>query len=332
MVTASAGRPIGGAGLADRGHAGADRQLAGDEVRAAGRAARLGVVVGEQHALGGDLVEVRRPARHHAAVVGADVPDADVVTHDDDDVGLLLRCSGGDEPHQCQQHRAQPYDMLTQESWFAFHSSSFPYHCSSLGQPYLQRDRLPGVLSRLVFACATLPPLSWLVHGFRHRAPQFSSGGMALSRPTSSSRTPPQSAAAGPPGNSSPRAGHAVAHSAACTCSRGSRGRAAQRAPAAPRRHGWLRPWRRGSAGIEIHRLHLAAGIDIPDVEDVAAVGPEPAAAQRPKARGGRDGGRRRLAPQARSGTAGANPCLPARRLAAGRRRRRSPPPARPSR
>ena len=78
-----------GAGLADCGHAGADRQFAGDEVGAARRAARLGVVVGEQHALGGDLVEVRRPTGHHAAVVGADVPDADVVAHDDDDVRLL---------------------------------------------------------------------------------------------------------------------------------------------------------------------------------------------------------------------------------------------------
>ena len=77
------------AGLADRGHAGADRQFAGDEVGAARRAARLGVVVGEQHAFGGELVEIRRPAGHHAAVVGADVPHADVVAHDDDDVGLL---------------------------------------------------------------------------------------------------------------------------------------------------------------------------------------------------------------------------------------------------
>jgi hypothetical protein len=51
---------------------------------------RFGVVVGEQHALGGDSVEVRRPARHHAAMVGTDVPDADVVAHDDDDVGALL--------------------------------------------------------------------------------------------------------------------------------------------------------------------------------------------------------------------------------------------------
>src|SRR5882724_9490597 len=41
------GYPDGCAGLADRGHAGADRQLTGDEVGAARRATRLGVVVGE---------------------------------------------------------------------------------------------------------------------------------------------------------------------------------------------------------------------------------------------------------------------------------------------
>ena len=80
-----------GAGLADGGHAGADRQLAGDEVGAARGAARLGVVVGEHHALGGQLVEVRRLAGHDAAVVGADVEPADVVAHDDEDVGLLRR-------------------------------------------------------------------------------------------------------------------------------------------------------------------------------------------------------------------------------------------------
>ena len=61
----------------------------GDEVRPARRAARLGVVVGEQHALRGQLVEVRRLAGHHAAVVGADVEPADVVSHDEDDVRLL---------------------------------------------------------------------------------------------------------------------------------------------------------------------------------------------------------------------------------------------------
>ena len=78
-----------GAGLADGGQPGADRQLAGDEVGPARRAARLGVVVGEEHPLGGEPVEVRRPAGHHAPVVGADVEPADVVAHDEDDVRLL---------------------------------------------------------------------------------------------------------------------------------------------------------------------------------------------------------------------------------------------------
>ena len=77
-----------GAGLADGGQAGADRQLAGDEIGAAGGAARLGVVGVEQHALGGELVEVRRLAGHHAAVIGADVEPADIVAHDEEDVRL----------------------------------------------------------------------------------------------------------------------------------------------------------------------------------------------------------------------------------------------------
>ena len=47
-----------GTRLADRGHAGADGQLAGDEVGAPRRAARFRVVVGEEHAFLGQLVEV----------------------------------------------------------------------------------------------------------------------------------------------------------------------------------------------------------------------------------------------------------------------------------
>src|SRR5262250_489061 len=91
--------------------------------------------------------------------------------------------------------------------------------------------------------------LTLMVKGLRHGAPWFSAGGRALSRSTSSARTPPQSALAEPLGNRSPRAGHAVAHSVACTCYRGSRGRGARRTPAASRRRRWLRPWRRESAG-----------------------------------------------------------------------------------
>ena len=53
--------------LADRGHAGADRELAGDEVGAARRAARLGVVVGE-HAC------PRAPSRSRFGVLPAIMP------------------------------------------------------------------------------------------------------------------------------------------------------------------------------------------------------------------------------------------------------------------
>ena len=51
----------------------------------------------KQHALGGQPVEVRRPAGHDAPVVGADVEPADVVAHDEDDVRLLLRRGPGGE-------------------------------------------------------------------------------------------------------------------------------------------------------------------------------------------------------------------------------------------
>ena len=88
-MTASAGDADVGAGLAHGGQAGAHRQLAGDEVGAARGAACLGVVVGEAHALGGELVEVRRLAGHDALVIGADVEPADIVAHDDEDVGRL---------------------------------------------------------------------------------------------------------------------------------------------------------------------------------------------------------------------------------------------------
>ncbi len=89
------GQTGGRARLADGGHAGADGQLAGDEVGAPRRATRFRVVVGEEHAFLGELVEVRRLAGHHAAMVGADVPHADVIPHDEDDVGFLVGCVGG---------------------------------------------------------------------------------------------------------------------------------------------------------------------------------------------------------------------------------------------
>ena len=79
-----------GARLADCRHAGADGQLAGDEVRATRRATCLGIVVGEKHAALGKFIEVRCSARHHASAVSADVPNADVIAHDEDDVWLFV--------------------------------------------------------------------------------------------------------------------------------------------------------------------------------------------------------------------------------------------------
>ncbi len=83
------GHPDFGSRLADGGQAGADGQLAGDEGCAPRRATRFSIVVSEKHAFFGEHVEVGRPASHHATVVSTDVPDADVVTHDDDDVRLF---------------------------------------------------------------------------------------------------------------------------------------------------------------------------------------------------------------------------------------------------
>ena len=78
-----------GAGHADLGQAGADRVLAADEARAAGGAALLRVVVGEGHAFFRDAVDVRGSVAHHAAAEVADVPDADVVAPEDQDVRFL---------------------------------------------------------------------------------------------------------------------------------------------------------------------------------------------------------------------------------------------------
>src|SRR5205823_3429324 len=90
-----------GTGLADRGHACANRKLTHDEVCATRRATGLGVIVGEQHAFLGHLIEVRRSASHHAAMVGTDVPHSDVISHDEEDVGFLVLSLAGSNPaHQ----------------------------------------------------------------------------------------------------------------------------------------------------------------------------------------------------------------------------------------
>ena len=78
-----------GAGHSDFGQAGAERVLAADEGCASGGAALLAVVVGEGDAFVGDAVDVRRPVAHHASAEVTDVPDADVIAPEDQDIRLL---------------------------------------------------------------------------------------------------------------------------------------------------------------------------------------------------------------------------------------------------
>ena len=73
---------------------GPQRTLSGDECRATGGAGLLPVIVGEDGTFVGDAVDVGRAVTHHAAIVGADVPVADVIAHDDEDIGLLLLLRG----------------------------------------------------------------------------------------------------------------------------------------------------------------------------------------------------------------------------------------------
>ena len=73
---------------ADLGQARADRVLSGDEGGASRGAALLPVVVGEGDALVGDAVDVRRAVAHLPAAVVADVPPADVIAPENQDVRL----------------------------------------------------------------------------------------------------------------------------------------------------------------------------------------------------------------------------------------------------
>ena len=97
---------LGGTGQADLRHATANRYRAADEGCAAGRAALLRVIVGEADAFPRDPVNVRCLVAHHAAVGEADVPGADVITPEHQDVRLRLReCRAGGGQQQQRSER-----------------------------------------------------------------------------------------------------------------------------------------------------------------------------------------------------------------------------------
>lgn len=77
------------AGEADLGHAGAHRYITANESGAPGRAALLSVIIREGQAFLSDPVDVRRLIAHHATIIMADIPGADVIAPDDQDVRLL---------------------------------------------------------------------------------------------------------------------------------------------------------------------------------------------------------------------------------------------------
>src|SRR6267142_1693230 len=79
------------AGQLRRNHSRAQRMHAGEEGVAPGGAALLGIISHEERAIVSDAVDVRRLANHQATMVDARLHNADVVAHDEDDVGLAGR-------------------------------------------------------------------------------------------------------------------------------------------------------------------------------------------------------------------------------------------------
>ena len=80
-----------------RDHAGAQRMHAGEEGIAPRRAALLGIVGHEDRTFIADAIDVGRFSHREAAVVDARLHKADVVAHDEEDVGFggLGHCEGG---------------------------------------------------------------------------------------------------------------------------------------------------------------------------------------------------------------------------------------------
>jgi hypothetical protein len=63
----------------------------------------LAVIVCEDRPFVGDAVDVGGAIAHLAAVIGANVPIADIVGHDDEDVWLLLLSDCG----ECEQYNRE---------------------------------------------------------------------------------------------------------------------------------------------------------------------------------------------------------------------------------
>ncbi len=104
-----------GARQADLGKARAEHALPRNERGAPGRAGLFAVVVGEDHTLAGDAIDVRGLVPHQAVGIGADVRLADVVAPDDEDIRLAVRGLSAREKkdeQQCRHHSHIGFEKL----------------------------------------------------------------------------------------------------------------------------------------------------------------------------------------------------------------------------
>jgi hypothetical protein len=70
-------------------HSRAQRMHAGKERVAAGRAALLGIISHKDRTVVSDAIDVRRLANHQSAMIFARLHNADVIAHDEQDVGFV---------------------------------------------------------------------------------------------------------------------------------------------------------------------------------------------------------------------------------------------------
>ena len=140
------------AGHPHLGEARADGVLAADEARAPRGTALLRVVVGEGHPFFRDAIDVWGPIAHHATAEMADVPHADVVTPEDQDVRFLcchdvflplrkmIKSHANNEglsaSNAIERNNGFNTLLLVQQRtkrieaiWHALHSRCGPHHC-----------------------------------------------------------------------------------------------------------------------------------------------------------------------------------------------------------
>jgi hypothetical protein len=124
----------------DRQKTGAEWMLACNERSSPSRTALLGIVIGEERPFIGYAVDVGRPPAHHAVMVGANLSNADVIGHDDENVRfLLLRLSRSG----CRRRSGQ-HGQNASNQGASFHSFLSPYSGTAWPRSNPRVFRRPG--------------------------------------------------------------------------------------------------------------------------------------------------------------------------------------------